>query len=62
MNYDVRQIGEWYDEVRETWEGFWKGKDHRYGRDFAAFLGERLMSDFRLHNRADTAQGQTNAD
>lgn len=58
MIYDVGQIEEWYDEVKETWEGYWKGKDHRYGCDFAAFVGERLMSDFRLRDRADIAQGE----
>lgn len=37
-------------DVRATWEECWKGRDHRYGRDFAAFLGERLLTDFDLRH------------
>ena len=36
-------------DVVKAWRGHWEGRnDHRYGRDFAAFLGERLMNDFNL--------------
>ena len=38
----------WHAQVREDWRQYWQGKDHRYGRDFAAFLGERLRNDYRL--------------
>jgi hypothetical protein len=40
--------------VVRDWEKFWKGRDHRYGHDFHAFLGERMLTDFdlRQHDRA----------
>ena len=70
--YNSAAIEGWYVEVRETWEGFWKGRnEHRYGRDFAAFVGERLISDFRLtkpegendtEQRPSTEAGDSDAD
>lgn len=44
-----RDIEGYVREVRSVWRGHWaKRPDHRYGKDFAAFLGERLLSDFDL--------------
>lgn len=35
--------------VRRDWKEHWEGRlDHRYGRDFHAFLGERILTDFDL--------------
>ena len=39
------------DDVVECWERTWRGKNHRYGHDFAAFLGERVMTDFDLRSQ-----------
>jgi hypothetical protein len=36
----------WAESVRLAWLEYWAGEDHRYGRDFAAFMGERFMTDF----------------
>lgn len=38
----------WIRGVVSAWQEHWMGKDHRYGRDFAAFVGERLLTDFSL--------------
>ena len=46
--------GPWIKSVVKAWKEHWEGKDHRYGRDFAAFLGERLITDF---NVKDTPSG-----
>lgn len=40
------------DRVRANWLRYWHGKDTRYGRDFYAFLGEALMTEFRLERAA----------
>jgi len=39
-------LDEWMKSVVDSWVENWKGKDHRYGHDFAAFLGERFLTDF----------------
>jgi len=44
----------WVAEVVALWEQVWKGKDHRYGRDFHAFLGERVLTDFELRHHDRT--------
>lgn len=42
----------WVDNVVESWRDHWRGRDdHRYGVDFAAFLGERFLTDFALRDR-----------
>jgi len=49
--WDIRQrdaLQPWYKNVVEVWNEHWKGTDHRYGKDCAAFVGERLMTDFYL--------------
>ena len=38
-------------KVVAAWREHWEGRDHRYGTDFAAFLGERLMTDYRLRDQ-----------
>jgi hypothetical protein len=36
-------------QVQRDWLNHWKDRgDHRYAKDYAAFLGERLITDFRL--------------
>jgi len=52
MIYASEKIEAWFREVECVWDKHWKGRDHRYGRDFAAFVGERLLTDF--HLRRDT--------
>ena len=44
---DVRKVVlDWALDVRATWREHWQPRpDHRYGQDFAAFLGERLLTD-----------------
>jgi hypothetical protein len=42
--------------VVKAWEGYWRGKDHRYGQDFHAFLGERILTDFDLRHHDRTAR------
>ena len=43
-------IEAWFSDVKKAWKEYWKDVDHRYGRDFAAFVGERLMTDFGLRD------------
>lgn len=44
----------WLEEIAATWAGYWKNHDmqpaHRYKMDFAAFVGERFMTDFNLRD------------
>jgi hypothetical protein len=40
----------WMQGVIKAWQEHWEGRDHRYGQDFAAFVGERLMTDFELRD------------
>jgi hypothetical protein len=40
----------WMEGVVKAWRDYWQGKDHRYGHDFASFVGERLMTDFELRD------------
>lgn len=36
----------WLEDVTTKWEEYWKLQpDSRYGKDFAAFVGERLLTD-----------------
>lgn len=39
-------LDNWLANVVHHWREEWEGKDHRYGHDFAAFLGERFLTDF----------------
>jgi hypothetical protein len=55
----------WVVEVRHTWEGYWRQKEgHRYAHDFAAFVGERMLTDFDLRHvvrsSASTTPEETN--
>lgn len=46
-----RSLDEWALETAEAWNEHWRERpDHRYGLDFAAFLGERFLTDFNLRN------------
>lgn len=48
-----RLLSDWIESVRRDWREHWEPKpDHRYGRDFEAFLGERLKTDLLLHRFA----------
>lgn len=44
----------WIEDVRLHWELEWRHKEpvnghlHRYTKDFAAFLGERFLTDFKF--------------
>lgn len=49
-------LREWIQVVAKDWRLHWRGRDHRYGRDFAAFVGERLMTDFRLREFEEKAR------
>lgn len=40
----------WMDDVAYHWESQWKGTDHRYGQSFAAFVGERFLTDFGMRD------------
>ncbi len=41
--------------VVKDWESYWQERvDHRYGRDFHAFLGERILTDFNLRHHDRT--------
>jgi len=56
MSAELRaRIREWMQDVVFAWRGYWKGKDHRYGHDFAAFVGERLLTDFDLREYEEFA-------
>jgi hypothetical protein len=48
--------------VVKDWERYWRDRpDHRYGRDFHAFLGERILTDFDLrhHDRTPCRSAST---
>ncbi|MFI5230756.1 MAG: hypothetical protein ACHQWU_16920 [Gemmatimonadales bacterium] len=40
----------WLASRAQDWDRHWKGRDHRYGDDFAAFVGEALLTDFELRD------------
>lgn len=42
----------WVHARHVAWVEHWKGKPHRYGDDFYAFLGESLMTDFGIDRRS----------
>ena len=53
---DSSYLEQWVQEVADVWQSTWKSKpNHRYGRDFAAFLGERLLTDFDLRDKEPNA-------
>lgn len=42
-------LKDWLSNVIVDWRTHWADRpDHRYGRDMAAFIGERLLTDFEL--------------
>ena len=48
---DESAMRSWMKAVVRAWKDQWRlHKDHRYGRDFAAFVGERLLTDFSLRD------------
>jgi hypothetical protein len=51
---DKPDLRSWLEGVARTWAGYWKTHPeeppHRYKRDFAAFVGERLLTDFNLRD------------
>jgi hypothetical protein len=56
---DRKEHGELLDRyvgsVVRDWEMFWKDRpDHRYGQDFHAFLGERVLTDWRIRHHDRT--------
>lgn len=43
------EMDNWVNGVVKLWKAHWEGRlDHRYGRDFHAFLGESVLTDFNL--------------
>jgi hypothetical protein len=44
---DINAMHQYIDEVHNAWMIHWASRpDTRYGKDFAAFLGERILTDF----------------
>lgn len=49
-----KTLQHWADDVARAWLETWKGRDdHRYGKDFAAFMGERFLTDFDMRDVED---------
>lgn len=54
-------LDEWMTGVVSSWREHWEGTDHRYGKDFAAFLGERVITDFHLREQEPYPFGHARA-
>lgn len=53
-----KTLDAWTTDVVRAWQGHWRERSgHRYGKDFAAFLGERFLTDFDMRHHERKAKG-----